>query len=50
MAYLVKAGVGLALFFGGLVLFNVTLQELREEGALTKLEFDREKAKILAEQ
>ena len=26
------------------------LQKLREEGALTKAEFDREKAKILAEQ
>ena len=26
------------------------LQKLREEGALTEVEFDREKAKILAEQ
>ena len=26
------------------------LQKLREDGALTKAEFDREKAKILAEQ
>jgi hypothetical protein len=32
MGYLVKAGVGLALFFGGLVLFNVTLQELLDIG------------------
>ena len=29
---MVKAGVGLALFFGGLVLFNVTLQELLDIG------------------
>ncbi len=32
MAYLVKALLGLALFFGGLVLFNVTLQELLDIG------------------
>jgi hypothetical protein len=32
MAYLVKAGVGLALFFGGIVLFNVELQQLLDIG------------------
>lgn len=32
MGYLIKAGLGLALFFGGLVLFNVTLQELLDIG------------------
>lgn len=32
MAYLVKAGVGLALFFGGIVLFNVKLLQLLEVG------------------
>ncbi len=32
MAYLVKAFLGLALFFGGVYLFNVTLQELLDIG------------------
>jgi hypothetical protein len=32
LAYLIKAGIGLALFLGGLVLFNVTLQELLDIG------------------
>ena len=32
MAYLIKAGIGLALFFGGVILFNVTLQELLDIG------------------
>jgi hypothetical protein len=32
VAYLVKAGVGLALFFGGIVLFNIKLQELLDIG------------------
>jgi Short C-terminal domain len=32
VGYLVKAGVGLALFFGGIVLFNVQLQELLDIG------------------
>ena len=32
MGYLVKAGLGLALFFGGVVLFNVKLQELLDVG------------------
>lgn len=32
MGYLVKAGLGLALFFGGLVVFNVQLQELLDIG------------------
>jgi hypothetical protein len=32
LGYLVKAGLGLALFFGGLVLFNVTLQDLLDIG------------------
>ena len=32
MGYLVKAGVGLALFFGGIVLFNVQMQELLDIG------------------
>ena len=32
MAYLVKAVLGLALFFGGVVLFNVQLQELLDIG------------------
>lgn len=32
MGYLIKAGVGLALFFGGVVLFNTQLQELLDIG------------------
>jgi hypothetical protein len=32
MGYFVKAGLGLAMFFGGLVLFNVTLQEVLDIG------------------
>ena len=32
MGYLVKAFLGLALFFGGLILFNATLQELLDIG------------------
>ena len=32
MGYLVKAGVGLALFFGGIVLFNVKLLQLLDVG------------------
>jgi hypothetical protein len=32
MAYLIKAGVGLALFVGGVVLFNVKLQEMLDIG------------------
>jgi Short C-terminal domain len=32
LAYLVKAFLGLGLFFGGLILFNVTLQELLDIG------------------
>jgi hypothetical protein len=32
MGYLLKAGVGLALFFGAIVLFNVKLQELLDTG------------------
>lgn len=32
MSYLVKAGVGLALFFGGIVLFNVKLLQLLDVG------------------
>ena len=32
MGYLIKAGVGLALFFGGVVVFNVQLQELLDIG------------------
>ena len=32
MAYLIKAGLGLGLFFGGVILFNVTLQELLDIG------------------
>jgi hypothetical protein len=32
MGYLLKAGLGLTLFFGGIVLFNVQLQELLEIG------------------
>jgi hypothetical protein len=32
LAYLIKAGLGLAMFFGGIVLFNVTLQELLDIG------------------
>ena len=32
MGYLVKAGVGLALFFGGIVLFNVELQQVLDIG------------------
>ena len=32
MGYLVKAGLGLALFFGGLVVFNIQLQELLDIG------------------
>ena len=32
MGYLIKAGVGLALFFGAIVLFNVKLQELLDTG------------------
>ncbi|MGH2923316.1 MAG: hypothetical protein ACRDKH_04720, partial [Solirubrobacterales bacterium] len=32
MAYLIKAGLGLALFAGGVVLFNVKLQELLDIG------------------
>lgn len=32
MGYLIKAGLGLALFFGGLILFNATLQELLDIG------------------
>ena len=32
MGYLVKAGVGLAPFFGGVVLFNAQLQELLDIG------------------
>jgi hypothetical protein len=32
MGYLLKAGLGLALFFGGLVVFNVQLQELLDIG------------------
>ena len=35
MGYLIKAGLGLALFFGGLVLFNVKLQELLDTGTCT---------------
>jgi hypothetical protein len=32
MGYLIKAGLGLALFFGSIVLFNVKLQELLDTG------------------
>lgn len=32
MGYLIKAGLGLAMFFGGLILFNVQLQELLDIG------------------
>lgn len=32
MGYLVKAGLGLALFLGGIVLFNIQLQELLDIG------------------
>jgi hypothetical protein len=32
MGYLIKAGLGLALFLGGIVLFNVQLQELLDIG------------------
>jgi hypothetical protein len=32
MGYVIKAGLGLALFFGGLVVFNVQLQELLDIG------------------
>ena len=32
MGYLIKAGVGLALFFGAIVLFNLKLQELLDAG------------------
>ena len=32
MGYLVKAGAGLALFFGGLIVFNMTLQDLLDIG------------------
>ena len=32
MGYLIKAGLGLALFFGGVVLFNVKLQSLLDTG------------------
>jgi Short C-terminal domain len=32
VAYLIKAGTGLALFFGSIVLFNVKLQELLDTG------------------
>jgi hypothetical protein len=32
MGYLLKAGLGLTLFFGGIVLFNVQLQELLDIG------------------
>ena len=32
MGYLIKAGVGLGLFFGGVVLFNVKLQEMLDIG------------------
>ncbi len=32
MGYLIKAGLGLALFFGAVVLFNVKLQELLDTG------------------
>ena len=32
MAYLIKAGIGLALFLGGVILFNVTLQEVLDIG------------------
>ena len=32
MGYLIKVGVGLVLFFGGIVLFNVKLQELLDIG------------------
>jgi hypothetical protein len=32
MGYLLKAGIGLALFFGGIVLFNVKLMELLDVG------------------
>jgi hypothetical protein len=32
VAYLIKAGIGLALYFGGLILFNVQLQELLDIG------------------
>jgi hypothetical protein len=35
MGYLLKAGIGLALFFGALVLFNVKLQELLDTGTCT---------------
>ena len=35
MGYLLKAGIGLALFLGGLVLFNVKLQELLDTGTCT---------------
>lgn len=32
MAYLIKVGLGLALYFGGLIIFNVQLQELLDIG------------------
>lgn len=32
MAYLIKAGIGLALFFGGVIAFNVGLQEVLDIG------------------
>jgi hypothetical protein len=32
LAYLIKAGIGLALFFGGLIVFNIKLQEVLDIG------------------